>query len=131
MKKSNLFITLFTVFLGGFIGFDPDTPNQTTNAGEMIIPRFVDVQRDSKALSLVIDLASEKVTVGENSADATVTIHKAPEMAPVYLTNKEIAKEKIVYIENKAMVNRLLDKYAPLSLPKLTINYQKINGDLN
>ncbi len=128
MKKGNLFITLFVVLFGGFIGYDPGIPSQTTVANEVILPRFVDVQRD-KALSLTIDLVSEKVTVGEHSADATVTIHKAPEMAPVYLTNQVI--KEIVYVENKAMVNKLLNKYAPLSLPKLTIDCQKINGNLN
>ena len=63
MKKGNLFITLFVVLFGGFIGYDPGIPSQTTVANEVILPRFVDVQRD-KALSLTIDLVSEKVTVG-------------------------------------------------------------------
>lgn len=123
MTRKNLLATLFVVMLGGFIGFDPGTPSQTIQSHETIIPRYVDVPRNGKELSLTIDLKSDKVTIGETSKDATVTINKDVEIRPVYLT-KEV--EKYVYVTDTHMVNRLLNKYAPLELPKLTIAYDKV-----
>lgn len=123
MKRKNILLAVI-LMVGGFIGFDPFTPTQTLQATDVFMPRYIDVPRDSKGLSLTIDLQSEKVTIGEDSKDATVTINKATEMQPVYLT-REV--EKPVYITDTRMVNRLLNKYAPLELPKLTIDYKKIN----
>lgn len=129
MKLSNLCLTLFVVLFGGFIGFDPSTPTQTTNATpELVVYKFPEVAKE-KSLALTIDLVSEKVTVGESSADATVTINKVSETKPVYITSKPVIKT--VYVENKTMVNKLINKYAPLEIPKLSDNYQKINGNLN
>ena len=73
MKLRNLAIAAFAVIFGGFIGYDPFTPSQAVQAGEMVIPRVVDVPNNGKNLALNIDLRTDKVTVGETSADATVT----------------------------------------------------------
>ena len=37
MKRINLWITLFVVCLGGFIGFDPNSPSQTLDASQTMI----------------------------------------------------------------------------------------------
>ena len=47
MKRFNMLITLIMVCLGGFIGFDPNSPSQTANAEETRI-RWVDIAYRSK-----------------------------------------------------------------------------------
>lgn len=44
MKRFNMLVTLVMVCLGGFIGFDPNSPSQTANAEETRI-RWVDVPK--------------------------------------------------------------------------------------
>lgn len=44
MKRFNILVTLVMVCLGGFIGFDPNSPSQTANAEETRI-RWVDVPK--------------------------------------------------------------------------------------
>lgn len=127
MKLRNLAITAFAVIFGGFIGYDPFTPSQTVQAGEMVIPRVVDVPNNGKNLALNIDLRTDKVTVGETSADATVTITKDVETRLEYRT-KEVEKE--VYVENTIKTTKLLNRLMPLPNPQLGLNLSpKRNGD--
>lgn len=112
---------------GGFIGYDPFTPSQAVQAGEMVIPRVVDVPNNGKNLALNIDLRTDKVTVGETSADATVTITKDVETRLEYRT-KEVEKE--VYVENTIKTTKLLNRLMPLPNPQLGLNLSpKRNGD--
>lgn len=129
-RKTNIVIALFAVLFGGFIGYDPSTPTQNVSAGELVIPRLVDVPKTGKELSLFIDLKNREVTVGENSKDATVTIvDKDAETHPVYRT-KVIEKE--VYVENTIKSTRLINQLMPLEQPKLNLNLCPTrNGNLD
>ena len=114
MKLGNLAIAAFAVIFGGFIGYDPFTPSQA-------------VQANGKNLALNIDLRTDKVTVGETSADATVTITKDVETRLEYRT-KEVEKE--VYVENTIKTTKLLNRLMPLPNPQLGLNLSpKRNGD--
>lgn len=127
MKRFGMLIAIGIAVTGLSIGYYANTPIQTAQANEVFMPRYVDVPKNGKELSLVIDLKSDKVLLSESSKDATVTIIKDTETYPVCKTREQ--EKKIVYVENTVRVNQLLNRYAPLKIPKLVIDYQKINGD--
>lgn len=119
MKRLNLFITLFMVCLGGFIGFDPSSPSQTANAEETRI-RWVDVPKTpvdvlglNKEKSISIDLQDKTVLFNGDVDNATVTIKTAVETRPEYRTK---VVEKVVYLpEDIAYRSKLFNRLMPIS----------------
>lgn len=119
MKRINLFVTLFMVCLGGFIGFDPGSPSQTANAEETRI-RWVDVPKMpvdvldlNKNKSISVDLQEKTVLFNGNIDNATVTIKTDVETRPEYLTK---VIEKVVYLpEDIAYRSKLFNRLKPIS----------------
>lgn len=119
MKRSTLFITLFTVLFGGFIGYDPITPSQGIQATPVsVLPMYA--PRPEKSLFLDIDLNTDKVTIGEqNSKDATVIVNKKD----VETRLEYVIVEKEVYVENTIKSTKLLNRLMPLEKPVLGLKY--------
>lgn len=119
MKRTNLFITLFMVCLGGFIGFDPSSPSQNVNAEETRI-RWVDVPKTpvdvlglNENKSISVDLQEKTVLFNGNIDNATVTIKTDVETRPEYLTK---VIEKVVYLpEDIAYRSKLFNRLKPIS----------------
>ena len=81
MKRFNVLVTLVMVCLGGFIGFDPNSPSQTANAEETRI-RWVDVPKTpvdvlglNEEKSINIDL-QEKTVLFNGDVDITKVVEK-------------------------------------------------------
>lgn len=120
-SKRNLLITLFVVCLGGFIGFDPNTPSQTAGAEETRF-RWVDVPKENVDLLtqnrqiVDIDLQSKTVSLSGNVDNTTVTIKTDVETRPVYLT-KEV--EKVVYLpEDITYRSKFFNRLSPIDRAK-------------
>lgn len=119
MKRINLFVTLFMVCLGGFIGFDPGSPSQTANAEETRI-RWVDIPKTpvdvlglNENKSISVDLQEKTVLFNGNIDNATVTIKTDVETRPEYLTK---VIEKVVYLpEDIAYRSKLFNRLKPIS----------------
>ena len=93
MKRVNLWITLFVVCLGGFIGFDPNSPSQTLDASQTMI-RWVDVLGlNSKSIN--INLKDETVSVDGDVDNTSVTITRDVETLPEFKTK---VIEKVIYL---------------------------------
>lgn len=125
MKRLNLIITLFVVLLGGFIGFDPNSPSQTIGAEETRI-RWVDVPKmpvDVLGLnkSVSVNLKDETVSLNGNVDNTTVTIIRDVETRPEY---KERVIKEVIYEPDIVFSTKLMSKLMPLKLPK-------INADRN
>ena len=128
MKKFvRLGCMIFMALLGGFIGFDPNTPSQTANATQTLI-RWVDVPKvDVPIKELAIDLQKEHVSVKGDIDNTTVTIKEEPK--PRVIT-KVVEKEvKIpVYTTDLIWSTRLLNQVAPLEINPIL---PKRNADRN
>lgn len=125
MKRFNMLITLIMVCLGGFIGFDPNSPSQTANAEETRI-RWVDVPKmpvDVLGLnkSVSVNLKDETVSLNGNVDNTTVTIIRDVETRPEY---KERVIKEVIYEPDIVFSTKLMSKLMPLKLPK-------INADRN
>lgn len=119
--KRNLFITLFVVCLGGFIGFDPFTPSQTVGAEETRF-RWVDVPKENfdilanQQQKVDIDLQSKTVSLSGNVDNTTVTIKTDVETRPVYKTK---VIEKVVYLpEDIAYRSKFFNRLSPIDRAK-------------
>ena len=120
-----MLITLIMVCLGGFIGFDPNSPSQTANAEETRI-RWVDVPKmpvDVLGLnkSVAVNLKDETVSLNGNVDNTTVTIIRDVETRPEY---KERVIKEVIYEPDIVFSTKLMSKLMPLKLPK-------INADRN
>ena len=125
MKRFNMLVTLVMVCLGGFIGFDPNSPSQTANAEETRI-RWVDVPKmpvDVLGLnkSVSVNLKDETVSLNGNVDNTTVTIIRDVETRPEY---KERVIKEVIYEPDIVFSTKLMSKLMPLKLPK-------INADRN
>lgn len=123
MKRINLFITLFVVCLGGFIGFDPNSPSQTISAEKTMI-RWVDVPKtpvDVLGLnkSISIDLRGETVSINGDVENTAVTITRDVETLPEYKT--KVIKE-VIYEPDLVFSTKLMSKLMPLKLPKINVD---------
>lgn len=100
MKRINLWITLFVVCLGGFIGFDPNSPSQTLDASQTMI-RWVDVPKTPvdvlglNSKSININLKDETVSVDGDVNNTSVTITRDVETLPEFKTK---VIEKVIYL---------------------------------
>lgn len=105
------------VCLGGFIGFDPNTPTQTAGAEETRI-RWVDVPEtridflSKQEKRIDVDLQKDHVSFSGDIDNATVTISTDVETRPEYLTK---VVEKPVYIESTIKNSRLFNQLYPIS----------------
>lgn len=124
MKRRDLIAILFTVLVGGFVGFNASSPTPAM-ANELIKVRVVDVPSvdllKAKPLNneINIDLQSEKVSFNGNVDNTTVTIRKQDVVVPV----KEVKiVEKYIYEPNIAYSTRLLKNLMPLSPPKINVD---------
>lgn len=120
MKRINLLAALFVVCLGGFIGFNPNSPSQTLNANTTMI-RWVDVPKtpvDVLSLntkSIDINLKDETVSVNGGVDNTSVTITRDVETRPEYITKKEIV-EKVVYLtEDITYRTKFFDRLRPIN----------------
>jgi len=120
MKRINLWITLFVVCLGGFIGFDPNSPSQTLDASQTMI-RWVDVPKTPvdvlglNSKSININLKDETVSVDGDVNNTSVTITRDVETRPEYITKKEIV-EKVVYLtEDTTYRTKFFDRLRPIN----------------
>lgn len=118
-SKTNLFLTLFVVCLGGFIGFDPTTPTQSVNANDKTMIRWVDVPKvESNIVGLNIDLQNDKVKIDGNIDKASVNIVKETEIPKPIIRTKVVEKEVFVPVKS-SLSTKLLDKFVPLKMAKL------------
>lgn len=102
---------VFMALLGGFIGFDPDTPNQTSNATTMI--RWVDVPKaDVPTKELVVNLSSDDVSFRGDVDNTEVTVNYKPDQPKVVTEVKEIKVpvEVPVYTNDLVWSTKLLSK---------------------
>lgn len=119
MKRFNMLITLIMVCLGGFIGFDPNSPSQTANAEETRI-RWVDVPKMpvdvlglNEEKSINIDLQEKTVLFNGNADNTTVTIKTDVETRPEYITK---VVEKVVYLpEDIAYRSKFFNRLKPIN----------------
>lgn len=117
-SKTNLFLTLFVVCLGGFIGFDPTTPTQSVNANDKTMIRWVDVPKvESNIVGLNIDLQNDKVKIDGNIDKASVNIVKETEIPKPIIRTKVVEKEVFVPVKS-SLSTKLLDKFVPLKMAK-------------
>ena len=120
MRKKVLTATLFVAILGGFIGFNPNVPNQTVNAGEVTMIRWIDVPKVSmdipKTTDISIDLQNEDVRISSNAeTPTTVSIQKEIVEVPV-------VEYKPIEVRNYRREHKLLNKVAPLTSQKINVN---------
>lgn len=118
---------VFMALLGGFIGFDPDTPSQTANATSMI--RWVDVPKvDVPFKELTIDLQEENVLLKGDIDNTTVKINK--EVPKPQVITKVVEREVKVpeYHTDLIWSTKLLNRLVPLDRPMLL---PKRNADRN
>lgn len=119
-SKTNLFLTLFVVCLGGFIGFDPMTPTQSVTANDKPMIRWVDVPKvKSNIVNLNIDLQNDEVKIDGNIDKASVNIVKETEAPKTIVRTKVVEKEVFVPVNNP-LSTKLLDKFVPLKMVKLS-----------
>lgn len=119
MKRINLWITLFVVCLGGFIGFDPNSPSQTLDASQTMI-RWVDVPKTpvdvlglNEEKSINIDLQEKTVLFNGDVDNTTVTIKTDVETRPEYITK---VVEKVVYLpEDIAYRSKFFNRLKPIN----------------
>ena len=119
MKRINLWITLFVVCLGGFIGFDPNSTSQTLDASQTMI-RWVDVPKTpvdvlglNEEKSINIDLQEKTVLFNGNVDNTTVTIKTDVETRPEYITK---VVEKVVYLpEDIAYRTKFFNRLMPIN----------------
>lgn len=119
-KKWNVLAFTLVMCLGGIIGFRA-SPNQSLQANEITKFRWVDVPKtDVSVPNLInIDLNKDKVSFSGNTDNTTVRIEKETIEVPKY-----IIKEKEVYVPvvDKSWSNKLLDRVAPLTPPKINVD---------
>ena len=119
-KKWNVLAFMLVMCLGGIIGFRA-SPNQSLQANEITKIRWVDVPKtDVSVPNLInIDLNEDKVSFSGNTDNTTVRIEKETIEVPKY-----IIKEKEVYVPvvDKSWSNKLLDRVAPLTPPKINVD---------
>ena len=119
-KKWNVLAFMLVMCLGGIIGFRA-SPNQSLQANEITRIRWVDVPKtDVSVPNLInIDLNEDKVSFSGNTDNTTVRIEKETIEVPKY-----IIKEKEVYVPvvDKSWSNKLLDRVAPLTPPKINVD---------
>lgn len=119
-KKWNVLAFMLVMCLGGIIGFRA-SPNQSLQANEITKIRWVDVPKtDVSVPNLInIDLNKDKVSFSGNTDNTTVRIEKETIEVPKY-----IIKEKEVYVPvvDKSWSNKLLDRVAPLTPPKINVD---------
>ena len=119
-KKWNALAFMLVMCLGGVIGFRA-SPNQSLQANEITKIRWVDVPKtDVSVPNLInIDLNKDKVSFSGNTDNTTVRIEKETIEVPKY-----IIKEKEVYVPvvDKSWSNKLLDRVAPLTPPKINVD---------
>lgn len=120
-SRRNFLITLFVVCLGGFIGFDPNTPSQTAGAEEARF-RWVDVPRENVNLlsnvndKVDIDLQSKTVSFSGNVDNTTVTIRTDVETRPEYITE---VIERVVYLpEDITYRSKFFNRLSPINRTK-------------
>ena len=109
MKRINLWITLFVVCLGGFIGFDPNSPSQTW----VDVPKTpVDVLGlNSKSIN--INLKDETVSVDGDVNNTSVTITRDVETLPEFKTK---VIEKVIYLpEDIAYRTKFFNRLMPIN----------------
>ena len=119
MKRINLWITLFVVCLGGFIGFDPNSTSQTLDASQTMI-RWVDVPKTpvdvlglNEEKSINIDLQEKTVLFNGNVDNTTVTIKTDVETRPEYITK---VVEKVVYLpEDIVYRSKFFNRLKPIN----------------
>lgn len=127
-SKTNLFLTLFVVCLGGFIGFDPMTPTQSVTANDKPMLRWVDVPKvESNIVGLNIDLQNDKVKIDGNIDQALVNIIKEKE-APKHIIHTKIVEKEVFVPVETSLSTKILDKFVPLKLNKLTIPTEEKRG---
>lgn len=118
--KWNALAFTLVMCLGGIIGFRA-SPNQNLQANEITKIRWVDVPKtDVSVPNLInIDLNEDKVSFSGNTDNTTVRIEKETIEVPKY-----IIKEKEVYVPivDKSWSNKLLDRVAPLTPPKINVD---------
>lgn len=128
MRKGavNLFIALFMVCLGGFIGFDPDSPSQTASAEQTMI-RWVDVPKQPvdvlglNTKSVDINLQDKTVSFNGDVDNTTVTITTDVETRPEYIT--KVVKEVIYLPEDIAYRSKFFNKLMPVEKLKPVKNW--------
>lgn len=110
-KLKHWLATLLVVALGGFIGYDPNTPSQTLNAEEVTRIRWIDVpksQVDVLGMNKIdINMQDETVKIDGNVSNTTVTIKKVIERYPLYITKMV---EKPIRIDSTIVSRRDLMK---------------------
>lgn len=118
MKRINLWITLFVVCLGGFIGFDPNSPSQTLDASQTMI-RWVDVPKTPvdvlglNSKSIHINLKDETVSVDGDVNNTSVTITRDVETLPEFKTK---VIEKVIYLpEDIAYRTKFFNRLMPIN----------------
>ena len=118
-KISKMLAIISVIAMGGFIGF-VNTNNQNLNATQTMI-RWVDVPMTDVSLPncINIDLQKDLVSFNGNTENATVRIEKETVEVPKYIV-KEVVKTE--YERNFKWENKLLDKVAPLQLPKINVD---------
>lgn len=114
MKRLNLFLALFVLSLGAFIGFNSKAPSQALMASDQPMIRWVDVPKSSP-LELNINLSKDSVSISGNADNASVTITTKEDVkvVPKYIL-KEV--EKPIYIAS-SLSNKVIDKFYPLQKP--------------
>lgn len=118
---------VFMALLGGFIGFDPNTPNQTVNATSMI--RWVDVPKvDVPFKELTIDLQKDNVSLKGDIDNTTVEINKEVPK-PQVITKIVERKVKVPEYRNDLIWStKLTSRLIPFDRPELL---PKRNADRN
>lgn len=119
MKHFNMLVILVMVCLGGFIGFDPNSPSQTANAEETRI-RWVDVPKMpvdvlglNEEKSINIDLQEKTVLFNGDVDNTTVTIKTDVETRLEYITK---VVEKVVYLpEDIAYRSKFFNRLKPIN----------------
>ena len=114
MKRLNLFLALFVLSLGAFIGFNSKAPSQALMASDQPMIRWVDVPKSSP-LELNINLSKDSVSISGNADNASVTITTKEDVkvVPKYIL-KEV--DKPIYIAS-SLSNKVIVKYCPLEKP--------------
>ena len=109
-KFINFGCIVFMALLGGFIGFDPHSPNQTANASPTPMIRWVDVPKPT----ISIDLRSESQSEEVKPQVITKTVE-----VPV-----PVEKVVPVYVDDGISRSRLYNRLYPIEneLPKINVD---------